>query len=345
MLATSQGQGVTMSEEIKFQSIYFDPSASEADRVVLHDPLLDDLVSAIISLKSLRLEDRDGIVVAGTAPFLALFRRKLEALNPKSLSALSQALKALVGPLNLKIAYGQGSLLNLKEQLTLVAESSYRGKPSVSNQPRGVSDFGKEAWETIMKSYQPLFEKLNLPRDKWDSALTMLEDYSHSRKKTAYSLDTLPNRKHLLEDFCDRDTRAKSILAHDLQVCSRAGLVSRGPSSHGVLVRVRSDGYEVEYLKRTKLSTKSAFHELVEQLRSKAGYAVIRGVRPFLEKSIENAKLLVHQEGDVSIIFSCSHFWPLDDVRVVLGDGHTLKGVECAFRAWEKTSKKDAFKL
>ena len=334
-----------MSEDIKFQSLYFDPSAPEADRVVLHDPLLDDLVSGIIALKSLKLEDRDGIVVAGTAPFLTLFRKKLEALNPKSLSALVQALKALINPLNLKVAYGQGSLLDLKRQVASVAEASYRGKPSVSNQPRAVSDFGKEAWETIMKSYQPLFEKLNLPRDKWDSALTMLGDYSHSRKRSAYSLDVLPSRKHLLEDFCDRDVRAKSVLAHDLQMCSRAGLVSRGPGSHGLLVRPRSDGYEVEYLKRTKLSAKAAFHELVEQLRSKAGYAVVRGVRPFLEKSLENVRLLVHQESEVNITFSCTHFWPLDDVRVVLGDGHTLKGVECVFRAWEKTSKKDSFKL
>lgn len=105
-----------MAEQIVYQTLYLNPSAAPKNRLVLIDPILDDPITGLVFLKSLQKEKLPGMVLSGTKTFVNMLRRKLEALDPKTIESLRQAIRALLKDLEITTVYAQGELLDFWKQ-------------------------------------------------------------------------------------------------------------------------------------------------------------------------------------------------------------------------------------
>lgn len=67
-----------------YQSIYINPNASTwQETIVFHEPIFDDAIPPVIALKSLRLEDCLGFVLAAPKSRLRYFREKIKDIDSK----------------------------------------------------------------------------------------------------------------------------------------------------------------------------------------------------------------------------------------------------------------------
>lgn len=85
-----------MATEQYYLSVYFDDRAKRwEDRLVFHDPLFESLTTGIIALKSLRLEERYGLVFQAPKAELKAFTKKAQEMDVKNHLGLQPAPKAI----------------------------------------------------------------------------------------------------------------------------------------------------------------------------------------------------------------------------------------------------------
>lgn len=144
-----------MSEPIVYQSLYFNAIAPAKERLVLVDPILEDPVTGLIFLKSLKQERLPGMVISGTRTFINLFRRKIEAVDPRTEETLVQALRTLLKDLEVITVFAQGSLKPFWKQKTAPA-------PLARNAPSAPSPAPESVAKALLAEYRPLASLLGL---------------------------------------------------------------------------------------------------------------------------------------------------------------------------------------
>lgn len=205
---------ITANEQ-SYQSIYLDPSPKTwQERIVFHDPILEEEMAGVIVLKSLELENLIGLVVAAPLNVLRHLRELVkekdtaEGWGKLDAAEIVAKLVKTAKDLGAVIAYEQlggevpegdeahffdpatqrqivqkgphffdPSLVTMEDVEKITKKSENNAAPQAEVYPRDISAASKHVWDYLMPAYQKQIFKYPSRKERWAFA-----KYLHERE-------------------------------------------------------------------------------------------------------------------------------------------------------------------
>ena len=235
----------------------------------------------------------------------------------------------------------------IKASLVLANRRLHK-KPSLSNKPGNLNDFGKGLWKDTMREYKDLLKTVSQPRDQWDVALNLITEKSSDLGQTAFDTQPREWNENFTEEIIERDLKAQAESAYTIARLQKVGLLSTR-----VLMRKFSeikrvnDGIWITTLQSVKVAAMKDMAEVMDFLRHRLSYKLIRGKNPVATKIVaagSSVTICENEQGN-SIEILISHRLQDDDLRSLVGDSkNPEKDLGKKWGLWVKSGKKSVLK-